>query len=573
VLRRLAIGLGVVVGLAVAAVAAVVIGLNGFIESNRERIVEGIAEGFARPVQVAHISAGFHGGVAMELEGLRVGDDPEFSSEPFISAERAHVIVRIWPLLRRRIEVRRIHVDAPHLNVIRTARGLNVDSLGKKPDAAAPSPAPSPSSGGGRDRTAAGVPAFAIALVSLDRGVVQWIDRTATPPRETTITPVSVRLSDLSLTTPMRIEVDAVTTGAPPSTFRLRGAMGPVGESPFAADVPIEQRIAIETPGLVIPELMVTGTVRRMPTGEPIAAVRAKAASVRVGGFELTGVECAGAEREGVAALDRLTFGVFGGTIDAKGRVDHTGDAPSFSFQSTVRGLDMAQALAARVPEMAERFDGRLDGDLTVSGKTGDSATVRRSLAGVGHVAIRDGRLHDVNVAEKVLTSATGIVGIVTLVPPRIRDHYPAIFATDDTRFQELSSDVRIGGQRIVIETMSVVAQDYAIHGRGHVTFAREMELTGTLVASGPFTADVLGVLREAKYLTNDAGLLAIPFRLTGVLPNVRAKPDADFVGRALQRAIAGEDLDKLLGGDGSGKKAKKAEDAIKKGLDKLFRR
>jgi len=115
VLRRLAIGLGVVVGLAVAVVAAVVAGLNGFIESNRERIVAGIAEGFARPVQVASIRAGFHGGIAMELEGLRIGDDPAFSSEDFIAAERAHVVVRFWPLLRRRVEVRRIHVDAPRL--------------------------------------------------------------------------------------------------------------------------------------------------------------------------------------------------------------------------------------------------------------------------------------------------------------------------------------------------------------------------------------------------------------------------------------------------------------------------
>ena len=482
------------------------------------------------------------------------------------------MIVRIWPLLRRRIEVRRIHVDAPHVTVIRTAHGLNIDSLGKKPVAAQPSPAPPASSGSG-EPTSSGVPAFMIATVNLDHGVVRWIDRAAATPRETTITPVSVRLSDLSLTTPMRIEVDAVTTDTPPSAFRLRGAMGPIGESPFAADVPIEQRIAIETPALVIPELTVTGTVRRTPTGEPIAAVRMKAATVEVDDLELTGLECAGTERDGVATLDRLAFTAFGGAIDAKGHVDHTGDAPSFSFQTTVRGLDMAQALAARVPEMAERFQGRLDGDLTMSGTTGDAATVRRSLAGVGHVAIRDGRLHDVNVAEKVLTSATGIVGMMTLVPPRIRDHYPAIFATDDTQFQELSADVRIGGQRIVIETMRVVAPDYSIHGQGHVTFAREMDLTGTLVASAPFTADVLGALREAKYLTNDAGLLAIPFRLTGVLPNVRPKPDADFVGRALQRAISGEDLDKLLGGDGSGEKKKKAEDAIKKGLEKLFRR
>jgi len=572
VLRRLAIGLGVVVGLAVAVVAAVVAGLNGFIESNRERIVAGIAEGFARPVQVASIRAGFHGGIAMELEGLRIGDDPAFSSEDFIAAERAHVVVRFWPLLRRRVEVRRIHVDAPRLTVIRTAQGLNVDTLGKKPEAKAASGSPSPG-GGGHEHTAAAPTSFAIALVNLDHGVVRWVDRTAAPPRETTITPVSVRLSDLSLSTPMRIEVDAVTTDEPPSTFRLRGVMGPIGESPFAADVPIEQRIVIETPALVIPELSVIGTVRRTPAGAPIAAVRVKAPSVNAGGVELTGLECAGTEHDGVAALDRLAFTVFGGTIEAKGRVDHTGDGPAFSFQSTVRGLDVAQALAARVPEMAERFDGRLDGDLTVSGKTGDATAVRRSLAGVGHIAIRDGRLHDVNVAEKVLTSATGVAGIVTLVPSRIRDGYPAIFATDDTQFDELSSDVRIGGQRIVVETMSVVAHDYAIHGHGHITFAREMDLTGTLVASMPFTDDVLGALREAKYLTNDAGRLAIPFRLTGVLPNVRPKPDADFVARVLQRAIAGEGLDRLLGGDGTGKKTQKTEDAIKKGLDKLFHR
>jgi uncharacterized protein involved in outer membrane biogenesis len=85
--------------------------------------------------------------------------------------------------------------------------------------------------------------------------------------------------------------------------------------------------------------------------------------------MELSGVECRGTERDGVATLDRLAFGAFGGAIQAKGRVDHTGDVPAFSFQGTVRALDVGQALAARVPEMAERFDGRLDGDLTVSGR------------------------------------------------------------------------------------------------------------------------------------------------------------------------------------------------------------
>jgi hypothetical protein len=199
--------------------------------------------------------------------------------------------------------------------------------------------------------------------------------------------------------------------------------------------------------------------------------------------------------------------------------------------------MDVSQALARRAPEMAQRFEGRLEGDVSMSGTAGDETVLRRSLAGSGRMVVRGGRLKGVNVAESVLTGATGMRGIVTLVPPRIRDRYPAIFDTDDTRFEELSSDVRVGSERIQVDAMNVAARDYAIRGKGVVTFAQEADLTATLYASAPLTADVIGALKEARFLTDPSGRLAIPFRFAGTLPNVRPKPDAEFITRVLEGA------------------------------------
>jgi AsmA protein len=572
VLRRFAIAAGVLAALAVVATVLVVLNLNRIIEANRERIIAGMSDGFARPVTVERIATGFHGGIAMEMEGLRIADDPAFSTEDFLAADRVHVIVRFWPLVHGRVEVRRIAVRAPRLTIVRTAQGMNVDSLGRRTEAAK-----LPAGVGGEPSAQASMPALAIALVNLEDGVVRFVDRTNPTASETTITPLNVRLSDLSLTTPMRMEIEATASGKSSTTVRIRGTVGPIGDPPFAADVPIEQHVAVAGGAVEVADLTITGSVRRPPTGRPAANVHVAAASVRTPAVELTNLDVVVAERDGVAMLDRLAFGVFGGTIAGRARVDHSRTPPAFLFETTVRDMDVSQAMAKRAPAMAARFQGRLDADCSIGGTGSDETTVRRTLLGKGHVVIRDGRLTGVNIAESVLTGVTGVSGVVTLVPARVRERYPAIFATEDTRFDELGSDVRIGNERIQVESVNVVARDYALRGKGVITFAQQADLTATLVASTSLTADIVGMLKEASYLTDSTAHLAIPFRFAGTLPNVRPKPDPDFVTRVVEKALVGEGLDRLLGGgkrdDGKQPNGKGTEDLLKRGLDKIFRR
>jgi hypothetical protein len=162
-------------------------------------------------------------------------------------------------------------------------------------------------------------------------------------------------------------------------------------------------------------------------------------------------------------------------------------------------------------------------------------------------------------------------------VPARVRDRYGDIFASDDTRFDELASDVRVADERIILDSLAVSSRDYAVRGKGTVTFTQQVDLTATLIASAPLTADVVGTLKETQLLTDANGRLAIPFRLVGVLPKVRARPDQEFVGR-LRQALLGEGLERLLGGKrdgrrGDGKGHADTNDAIKRGLNELFGR
>jgi len=114
---------------------------------------------------------------------------------------------------------------------------------------------------------------------------------------------------------------------------------------------------------------------------------------------------------------------------------------------------------------------------------------------------------------------------------------------------------------------------------RGKGTFALDnaLDVTATLVASKQLSDDIVADVREVKYIENDQGKVAIPFRLTGALPQVQLKPDIEFLTRSLSRAV-GKGLEEIVGKDqptpapGAPPPSKHPErELLKKGLQGLF--
>jgi uncharacterized protein involved in outer membrane biogenesis len=293
------------------------------------------------------------------------------------------------------------------------------------------------------------------------------------------------------------------------------------------------------------------------------------------------GLAVKGTLRDRVATVERLHLGAFGGTYDGSGRFDLTDAArPTFDTRSTIRDMALAELLAMQAPSAAGLIGGRLETNLTLAGAGAAWPAIERSLHGQGRVDVRDGVLKDVNLAEGVLGGVAGLPGLVMLVPPDVRRKYPDLFGTGDTRFEKLGADVRIGAGRIDTQNLVVAARDFSVTGHGWVGFDRRVDFVATLAASKRLTSDIVSKTREARYVTDPQGRLAVPFRLAGTLPKVRPAPDLEFVTKAVARAALGRGVDALVGELGGGKKKGKGggkerpeQELLRRGLDQLFGR
>jgi hypothetical protein len=194
---------------------------------------------------------------------------------------------------------------------------------------------------------------------------------------------------------------------------------------------------------------------------------------------------------------------------------------------------------------------------------------------------VRDGVIKDVNIADQVLQSVTGIGGLSNLISPRVRQRHPALFETGDTKFDKLGGSVAIADGVARSDDLTITARDYSMLGKGTYSLDNELDFTATLLASRELSDDVINDLREAKYLANQDGKIEIPFRLTGALPHVKPKPDSEFIARALSRAVVGKGLEKIFGKEKAPPpgveptpdRKHPERELLKKGLEGLFGR
>ena len=119
----------------VALVGLAIYNLSAIIDHNQKRILALVSNGLGRSVAVDQIHANLGLGIAIEVDGLRVADDPAFSQLPFISANQVSMEVEFLPLIRYgRANVVKLDLIKPDIRILRTAGGkLNIATLGSSP--------------------------------------------------------------------------------------------------------------------------------------------------------------------------------------------------------------------------------------------------------------------------------------------------------------------------------------------------------------------------------------------------------------------------------------------------------
>ena len=189
----------------------------------RPLLVDRLQQALGRPVQLGHVRLGWRQGLAIELEGLNVAEDPATSGEPLLQAESISAVIRLLPLLKQDVQVSSIVIRRPTIDVVRDAQG-HVNLLGL---AAAVGPAAAPS------HTTIGNTPVSLQIVTLriEHGTVHWLDQMARPSWSNEVRAIDLTISHIVPGQPMDVQAQAILGRAEASNIRARGQITLPGPS------------------------------------------------------------------------------------------------------------------------------------------------------------------------------------------------------------------------------------------------------------------------------------------------------------------------------------------------------
>ncbi len=277
---------------------------------------------------------------------------------------------------------------------------------------------------------------------------------------------------------------------------------------------------------------------------------------------------------------------VLNGSAQLKGEFGFD-EGPKFSMVSEIKGIDLVQLHQYFTKDQPD-MRGSLNGNLKLSGQGDQWQEIKPTLRGDGQTEVLNGTLLNFNIADAVLSGATGIPGLTNLINPAVRRKYPETFEAKDTVFKDLQTQLDIGDSRLNLKNLRIAAAQFRVAGDGWVDFERRVDFRGVIRFSPELSGDIAGAVREIRLLFNKNNELEIPFTLSGQMPNVRPRPDASFLTKALQRGLfqrGAEELQEQLFGPKERRdperqpdqerqpSPKSPEDLIRRGLEGLFGR
>lgn len=238
-MRKVLLAAGGVIGVLILIVAALIgyayFNLNSIIAAQRARLLARVSDAVGRPLEADEIKASLGRGVAIEITGVKLADDPAFSQLPFVQADDVLLKVEFWPLLSKELKVTELVLRQPQIRIIHGATGaMNVSTIGKKSgETTRPKPGGGGSwwSGGGLGSgnaggAAGGAPAVSIKTLTIEGGRVVYLDqqRAAGP---VTINAINLKIANFSLATPFDIALDLAAFGDH-QNVALSGTAGPI---------------------------------------------------------------------------------------------------------------------------------------------------------------------------------------------------------------------------------------------------------------------------------------------------------------------------------------------------------
>lgn len=220
-----------------------------------------------------------------------------------------------------------------------------------------------------------------------------------------------------------------------------------------------------------------------------------------------------------VFKVNSFAADAFEGQIDATATLDLRGKEANFNIQSSINNLNLESLLGVSVAQnnsqSQPKMQGLLDLTFNLQGSGNQVQPIVKSLSGTGQLQVLSPYYKEINI-EQTLCSA------VAMLSGKQSDQQWA----EGTQLNDLTSDFRLSGGRVIIDNFQTGAGNIDLSGKGSVNLIEQVyRLNNTLWVAGSATSET-GCSVNAKLQNRD-----LPFVCEGRLGEpANCRPDASLI-------------------------------------------
>ena len=235
-MRKITITFGILFVLLLIIFGLAILNLNFFINSNKEYFLSQIEQSIGRKITVGEINTGFKEGLGIRLKNFSLEDDRTYSDGNFILARDIQINVEFIPLLAKKININKLILDKPIINVIKKKNGkFNFESIGL-------SQKDVNNNRESKDKSKPkALPIFASSIIINDGQINYFEEINET---EFQIQKINLRLKDLGFDKKVPVKLKAAVLANEPNVI-LNGEFGPVNSDFDFSALPLVGRAEI----------------------------------------------------------------------------------------------------------------------------------------------------------------------------------------------------------------------------------------------------------------------------------------------------------------------------------------
>jgi AsmA protein len=498
----------------------------------RPTIEEKASAALGRKVQLGNMSLSLISG-SLSADNISIGDDPKFSSTPFLTAKSLNVGVEIMPLIfSKTLHVTGVTIDTPQVTLLHNAAGLwNYSSLG----------------GSAAKSTGSTTSPADLTIKKLDLKNGSVILGSVNSQKRSTYDHVDVTASNVAMTSqfPVTVTADLPSGGK----FKLDGLVGPIDQADTAL-TPVTAKLNVSSlnlasTGFLDPSMGLGGLLDldgTLESKDGEAEIKGNAKLSKA--LFIAGGSPAGVPvivdfhtkynlRKNAGVLNPSTLKIGSAAARLNGTYQSAGEATVVNIK--LEGKDMPAkdleaflpALGIHLPKGASLAAGTLNTDLNVTGPT-------NRLVTNGTVGLFKAKIANFDLGSRMSTIST-LTGLKT---------------GQDLDIEKLTTNLRMAPDGLQAENfLAVVPALGNLIGAGTVDSRNNLDfkMAATLANSATFSSSggapvsgiggVLGAIGGGKGNCKGA---TIPFLIHGTTADPKFVPDVGGIAASLVKSQLG---------------------------------